>query len=175
MDTYRFQFCPNCRSEHILFPNQHRFECLDCHMLFYQNIATAVAVIIEKDSKILFTVRNQEPQKGKLDLPGGFTDPEETAEETCSRELKEELDIHISPSQFHYFSSRPNNYQYRGFTYRTEDLVFITKLPDSAVIRLEETEIKAIKWMKLSDIQLSEIAFQSLQEAIQLYLSHKNY
>ncbi len=142
-------------------------------MIFYQNIATAVAVIIEKDSKILFTVRNQEPQQGKLDLPGGFTDPEETAEETCSRELKEELNIQISPSQFTYFGSQPNNYQYRGLTYKTEDLVFVTKLPDSAVIQLEETEIKAVKWIELSNIDLSEIAFHSLQEALKLYLKTK--
>lgn len=172
---YRFQFCPNCKSEHIQFPDLHRFECLNCHMIFYQNIATAVAVIIEKDSKILFTVRNQEPHKGKLDLPGGFTDPEETAEGTCSRELKEELNVQISPSQFNYFCSEPNNYQYKGITYRTEDLIFTTKLPDSAVIQLEETEIKAIKWMEISNVDLSEVAFRSLRKALKLYLKNKKF
>lgn len=167
---YRFQYCPNCKSDHIEFPNHRRFECRDCGMVFFQNIATAVGIILERDSKILFTVRNKAPQKGQLDLPGGFTDPNETAEETCSRELQEELGLKIPPEDFNYFTSGSNTYKYMDFPYRTEDLIFTAKLPESITIELEKDEIQAVKWIPFEEIQPDKIAFPSLQKALETYL-----
>lgn len=165
-----FKYCPNCGSQNNEFINLRRFECLDCGMVYFHNVAAAVAVIIEKDHKILFTVRNRDPQKGMLDLPGGFTDPDETAEETCARELKEELDINILPEKFKFFKSRPNDYNYRGIPYKTEDLIFTATLPADAELKLEEDEIKAVKWIDKSAIRTDEIAFDSLKKAIVDYL-----
>src|SRR5699024_4116080 len=167
---FQFQYCPNCKSANIEFPDHRRFECRDCGMIFFQNIATDVGIIIEKDSKILFTIRNRAPGKGQLDLPGGFTDPEETAEETCARELEEELGIKIAPGAFHYFTSAPNTYKYKDFPYRTEDLIFTAKLPESVTIRLEEDEIQAVKWISFSAIEPEKIAFPSLRKAVIAYI-----
>lgn len=167
---FSFNFCPNCRSSHITFTNQQRLECDDCGMIFYQNVAAAVAVLIEQNDRLLFTVRNQEPAKGKLDLPGGFTDPDERMEETCSRELKEELNIEIAPDDFTYFYSEPNTYLYKDITYKTADAVFLAKLPGTTSIRLEEAEIQAVKWIEKSAVNLDEIAFPSLRKAVKRYL-----
>lgn len=165
-----FKFCPNCASKNFSFENNRRFECFDCGMVYFHNVAAAVAVIIEKDQKILFTVRNRAPQKGMLDLPGGFTDPDETAEETCARELKEELDLDIAPERFKFFSSRPNDYVYKNIPYKTEDLIFTTIFPSNAELKLEESEIKAVKWVEKSEIDLNKIAFESLKNAVGDYL-----
>lgn len=165
-----FKFCPNCSSQNIEFENHRRFECFDCGMVYFQNVATAVAVIMEKDGKILFTVRNREPKMGMLDLPGGFTDPDETSEETCARELKEELDLDISPTHFKYFKSQPNNYLYKGIPYKTEDLIFTAKLPANVIFNLEESEISEIRWIRKSEISLEEIGFDSLRKAVADYL-----
>ncbi len=166
-----FNYCLHCKSTHFTFANNRRFECADCGTVFYQNVAAAVAVIIEKDEKILFTVRNREPKKGYLDLPGGFTDPDETAEETCARELKEELNLEIAPSAFTYQKSLPNTYEYKGFPYKTEDLIFTAKLPKNSKFKLEEEEIQAVKWIAKSAINLEEIGFDSLRQAIKSYLN----
>ncbi|MET3732574.1 NUDIX hydrolase [Moheibacter stercoris] len=139
-------------------------------MVYYQNVAAAVAVIIEKEGNILFTVRNREPKLGMLDLPGGFTDPDESAEETCARELKEELNLELQPENFQYFKSQPNNYLYKGIPYKTEDLIFTAKLPDSREIILEESEIQEIKWIPKREINIQDIGFESLQNAIKSYL-----
>ena len=139
-------------------------------MVYYQNVAAAVAVIIEKEGKILFTVRNREPKMGMLDLPGGFTDPDESVEETCARELKEELNLDILPEKFTYFKSQPNNYLYKGIPYKTEDLIFTTQLPNSQEIILEHSEIQAIKWISKEEIHITDIGFESLQKAVQSYL-----
>lgn len=139
-------------------------------MVYFQNVAAAVAVIIEKDGRILFTVRNREPKLGMLDLPGGFTDPDETSEETCARELKEELNLDISPAHFKYFKSQPNDYLYKGIPYKTEDLVFVAKFPEDAELKLEKSEIQSIKWIKKSEINLDEIGFDSLRKAVKEYV-----
>lgn len=165
-----FNYCPHCQSEDFTFEHHRRFECHNCGTVFYQNVAAAVAVIIEQEGKILFTVRQLDPKKGYLDLPGGFTDPDETAEETCARELKEELNLTIASEKFTYFRSQPNTYPYKGFSYKTEDLIFTAKLPKEADIQLEKTEIQAIKWINKTDICLDEIGFASLRKAVKAYL-----
>lgn len=166
-----FKFCPNCGSEHFEFENLRRFECFDCGMVYFHNVAAAVAVIIEKDGKILFTVRNRAPKKGMLDLPGGFVDPNESAEQCCARELKEELNLNLNPEEFRYFLSLPNDYLYRAIPYKTADLVFVAQLPDEVEFELEESEIQAIKWIDKQSINLDEIGFDSLRKAVETYLN----
>lgn len=165
-----FTYCPKCASTRNQFENNRRFECLNCGMIYFHNVASAVAVIIERENKILFTVRNRDPKIGMLDLPGGFTDPDETAEETCSRELKEELNLSINPSDFKYFMSLPNDYEYKGVPYKTEDLVFTAQLPKIIDIQLEKEEIYSVIWVEKSKIELSKIGFNSLRKAIHSYL-----
>ena len=109
-----FTYCPHCGSKDIEFPNLVRFLCHQCGFTYYHNIAAAVAVIFRKKDQILFTVRNIDPDKGKLDLPGGFIDPDENAESAVCREVNEELGIHIEPQQLRYITTHPNNYLYKN-------------------------------------------------------------
>jgi NADH pyrophosphatase NudC (nudix superfamily) len=122
-----FNYCPNCKSSRLDFSGGNKITCADCEFEYYHNTAGAVAVIIQKKGKILLTVRNKEPQKGFLDLAGGFIDPEETAEHACARELKEELNISINESKLQYINSNPNTYLYKGILYSTIDLFFLYK------------------------------------------------
>lgn len=166
----QFKFCPHCSSQNFEIFNEHRLECHHCDFVYYHNIAAAVAVIIEKNNQLLFTQRNTQPKKGMLDLPGGFTDPNETAEETCVRELKEELNLNFSSDNFSYLASFPNRYKFKGNIYFTEDMIFTAKLPENAQISLEKEEIQAIKWIPKNQIDTEEIGFESLQKAVKLYL-----
>lgn len=169
-----FKYCPRCGSTQITITNQHRLNCRHCHLVFYQNVGAAVAVILEKEGEILFTVRQKDPKKGRLDLPGGFTDPDETAEESCIRELREELNLPLKPEDLQYFTSHPNQYAYGGIIYKTEDLIFIGKLPKEWNMQLEKEEIQAIQWIKKSEIDLAQIGFDSLRYAVQKYLKEKS-
>jgi ADP-ribose pyrophosphatase YjhB (NUDIX family) len=53
-------------------------------------------VYIIKDDRVLFGVRSIEPGIGLLDVPGGFINPEETAEQAVARETKEEVGVDIT-------------------------------------------------------------------------------
>lgn len=172
MKKKTFNFCPNCKSSSISFDNR-KMECFDCEMVYYHNVASATAVILRKDQEILFTIRNREPKKGMLDLPGGFVDPNESAEVGCQRELKEELNLDIPLENFNYLLSQPNDYQYKTIDYKTCDLIFEAIFPTDAELELELDEISAVKWINIKDINLEEIGFESLRNAIKWYITNK--
>ena len=123
--------------------------------------AAAVAVVVICGDEILLTRRNQEPAKGKLDLAGGFTDPRESAEFTCLRELKEELDIEIDTGKLRFLMSLPNIYHYKGIDYNTLDLFFEYRVEEKFSVNLEKSEIAETVWIKKENIQLEDIAFPS--------------
>ena len=86
-----FELCPKCGSKKIEYKDNRKWFCPDCGFDLYNNVAAAVGIIIcDKNNNILLEVRAKDPQKGKLALPGGFIDPEESAEDAVIRECKEE-------------------------------------------------------------------------------------
>ena len=161
-----FKFCPSCASTHFTFPDNRRFLCDDCGFTYYHNIAAAVAIVFTFEDKVLFTVRNVDPDKGKWDLPGGFIDPNETAEEAASREIKEELGIEISNSDLKYITTSPNNYLYKNVPYRTMDIFYEYELTSDVIKIAAADEIQELIWVKRSEIDLSQIGFISIQKVI---------
>ena len=121
--------------------------------------------------EILLTKRNQEPAKGKLDLAGGFTDPRESAEFTCFRELKEELDIEIDTEKLRFLMSLPNIYHYKGIDYNTLDLFFEYRVEEKFSVNLEKSEIAETVWIKKENIQLEDIAFPSQRLFFERFLN----
>ena len=161
-----FKFCPSCASTHFTFPDNRRFFCEDCGFTYYHNIAAAVALVFTFEDKVLFTVRNVDPDKGKWDLPGGFIDPNETAEEAACREIREELGLDLQPSDLKYVTTSPNNYLYKNVPYRTMDIFYECALPSDAINVAAEDEIQELVWVKRSEIDLDKIGFVSIRKVI---------
>ena len=166
IETNFFKFCPNCASKNFTYDNNFKFHCKDCDFVLYHNIAAAVAVIFTYEDKILFTVRNVNPDKGKLDLPGGFIDPNETAEEAACREIKEELGLTITPDDLTYITTEPNNYIYKNVAYRTMDIFYECALKTESISVAAQDEIQELVWIKRSEIDLDEIGFVSIRGVI---------
>lgn len=166
MISFIFTYCPNCKSEDFTFENDFKFHCNSCDFVLYHNIAAAVAVIVKYEDKILFTIRNMEPDKGKLDLPGGFIDPNENAEEAACRELKEELGIDLSVKDLKYITTSPNNYLYRNVPYRTMDIFYEYEVNSDKINNTATDEIKDLIWIKDTEIELNKIGFISIRKAI---------
>ncbi|MBL7887394.1 MAG: NUDIX domain-containing protein [Flavobacterium sp.] len=164
--TSFFRFCPNCQSQNFDFENCVKFHCNDCGFVYYHNIAAAVAVILKFEDKILFAVRNVDPDKGKWDLPGGFIDPNENAQEAACREIKEELGLDLQPSDLVFLTTSPNNYLYKNVPYRTMDLFFQCELPSDKITITDKNEIKELLWVKTSKIDLNKIGFVSIRKVI---------
>lgn len=118
-----FKFCPKCSSPQFNVTGDRSIKCLDCGFHLYINAAAAAAALVSDDQgRLLLTKRGVEPHYGMLDLPGGFIDPEETAENAVKRELREELGLQVK--ELSYFSSAPNEYIFAGLSVFTLDLAF---------------------------------------------------
>ncbi|WP_445716837.1 NUDIX hydrolase [Flavobacterium sp.] len=162
-----FKFCPSCASTHFSFPDNRRFLCEDCGFTYYHNIAAAVALVFTFEDKVLFTVRNVDPDKGKWDLPGGFIDPNETAEEAACREIREELGLDLQPSDLKYVTTSPNNYLYKNVPYRTMDIFYECALQSDLINVAAKDEIQELVWVKRSEINLEKIGFVSIRKVIE--------
>lgn len=163
------KFCPECGNETLEWDGEKKWSCPECGFNLYNNVAGAVAVIVRCKDEILLTRRNQDPQKGKLDLAGGFVDPGESAEETCLRELHEELAVKVDSLKLKYCASLPNVYHYKGIDYNTLDLFYEYKTDEKFEVNLELAEISEAVWIAVKDLNIEEIAFDSQKKFLKEY------
>ncbi|MBK1895040.1 NUDIX hydrolase [Chryseobacterium paridis] len=166
------KYCPNCGKESLNWDGEKKWSCPHCNFTLYNNVAGAVAVVIRHGDEIYLTRRNQDPKKGKLDLAGGFVDPRESAEETCKRELFEELQLDIDISNLQYITSLPNIYQYKEIDYNTIDLFYEYRVQQKFEVNLALSEISETQWIPLSHIDLDDIAFDSQKIFFEQYLKN---
>ena len=164
------KFCPKCGKPSLNWDGEKKWSCSRCDYVLFHNIAGAVAVLIKHDDEILFTRRNQEPKKGKLDLAGGFVDSKESAEETCLRELYEEMKMKVDISQLKYLASLPNTYEYKNILYNTIDLFYEYEISEKSELELDLSEISETIWIKKAEINLDEIAFDSQKKFFEDYI-----
>lgn len=133
----------------------------------YINPSAAVAAFIEDENgNLIVCKRGRDPQKGTLDLPGGFVDNNETAEEAISRELKEELNAEVVSLKYEF--SLPNLYTYSGWTLPTLDMFFSCKIKSTANIKPHD-DVEAVSFMKRTEIQPELFGLSSIRKAIEKY------
>ena len=176
-----FQYCPSCGTKKILFKGK-KFQCSGCGFTYYHNTAAASGCIIETGKKVVLLVRGKEPAAGKLDLPGGFTDPGEGVLDGLIRELKEELgwEPPVPPGKtpfeyFTLFASFPNTYPYKNIVYNTCDMFFTISVPDLSEkdFKPEPGEIAGIRFLSPDEIKDEDMAFKSTRRAIAAFRSFK--
>lgn len=164
------KYCPSCGRESLNWDGEKKWSCPECNFTLYNNVAGAVAVVIRHGDEIYLTRRNREPKKGKLDLAGGFVDPRESAEETCKRELFEELQLDVDISNLKYLASLPNVYQYKEIDYHTIDLFYEYQVSEKFEASLELSEISETVWISLQDLNPEDLAFDSQKSFFERYL-----
>ena len=164
-----FKFCPKCGNNGFFFDGEKAFNCESCQFRYYINASGAVAVILVlPDNRIVLTRRKFEPRKGYLDLPGGFVDLNESAEEAIIREIKEELGLEINTMK--YLVSFPNQYLYKGITYFTVDLAYICPIDDFSELKPADDVSEAICILP-SEIDYSSISFPSVVSILKRYIA----
>lgn len=155
------KYCPRCGSVDFPAVSERAFICGSCGFHYYINSAAAVAAIIfNKEGEVLFTRRAIHPNIGKLDLPGGFVDPNESAEEALIRELKEELGIEVKSLE--YFVSASNEYVYSGFKVFTLDIAFIVK-PVSFENLKPMDDISGFEFISPAEVDFEELPARSMR------------
>ncbi len=155
-----FRYCPRCGSSEFSAASDRSFLCGECGFSYYINSSAAVAVLIfNKEGRLLVTRRAVDPDRGKMDLPGGFVDPDETAEEAVSRELKEELGVEVKTLR--YLTSRSNQYLFSGIMVFTLDLAFRAEIVNMKNM-VASDDISSFEWIDPSTVDAEEIFAPSI-------------
>ena len=165
-----FKYCPKCGSE---FFEEHNFKskhCSNCGFTYYQNPSSSTAAfILNSKEELLVVRRGKEPAKGTLDLPGGFVDNEETAEEGMIREIKEETGLDISKVE--YLFSIPNIYRYSGMDIHTLDMFFLCHTEAETVKPADD--VAECSWVPLQEVYVERFGLRSIREAVHRFLLRK--
>lgn len=160
----KFKFCPKCGSGKFVINNFKSKHCEDCGFTYYFNSsASTVALILNNDNELLVAVRAKDPSKGTYDLPGGFVDMYETAEEAVIREVKEETNLTVT--EVRYLYSIPNIYNYSDFEVHTLDMVFICSVESIAELKAED-DVAKLEFKKIEDLNPDDFGLISIKEII---------
>jgi ADP-ribose pyrophosphatase YjhB (NUDIX family) len=109
-----FVHCPSCGAS-IAEPDRNDgVTCGSCQRTWYRNPSPTVGAAIVRDGKVLLTERGGDPYRGKIDVPGGFMNPGESALDGLRRELKEELGVEVDVHASDYVQAEPHRYGYDG-------------------------------------------------------------
>lgn len=165
---YQFEYCPICGARTFVENNEKSKKCTTCGFVYYFNPSSAVACFIRNAAGQLMVVRRgKEPAKGTLDLPGGFVDMYENAEEAARREVKEETGLELKTCR--YLFSLPNIYLYSGFQVHTLDMFFECEADTFEGAKAED-DAAEILVLSPEDINPEQFGLQSIKEAVALYL-----
>ena len=168
-----FHFCPKCGSQDFEIHNALSRHCTNCGFTYYQNPrASTAAFILNNKGELLVAKRAKEPAQGTLDLPGGFVDNEENAEEGMAREIKEETGLDVSPSDLVYQFSVPNIYRYSGMDIHTLDLFFVCHVDDDAQIKASD-DAAELQWVPLGEVFVERFGLRSIRQAVHRFLVQK--
>lgn len=163
----QFLYCPRCGAKAFVEVNEKAKKCTVCNFVYYFNPSAAVACFIkDRDDNLLVVRRGKDPAKGTLDLPGGFSDMFETAEETARREVKEETNLEVT--SLRYLFSLPNIYPYSGFEVHTVDMIFLCEVDsfETAVAGDDASEIVIIPKGLLKP---EEFGLTSIKKAVAIW------
>ena len=159
-----FRYCPRCGARGFRNPRPRLMACAVCGWQFYLNpAAAAVGVIRNAVGEVLFTTRAHDPGKGMLDLPGGFVDCNESAEQALRRELREELGFEAGPLK--HLGCVTNRYPYKGILYHTLDFVFETRCADDARFGTSD-EVTDFIFADPARVKRAALAFDSVRAIV---------
>jgi NADH pyrophosphatase NudC (nudix superfamily) len=163
-----FTHCPVCGSKNFVQNNEKSKRCENCGFVLYINASAAVAAfIVNEAGDLLVCRRGKDPEKGTLDLPGGFVDGNETAEEAVHREISEEL--HAKITEASYMFSLPNQYEYSGLTIPTLDMFFACELEDTNHLQPSD-DVEDCFFVPLNELNPELFGLMSIKKAVALFL-----
>jgi len=165
------KYCPKCGSPEFIVSCKKSFKCKACKFHFFINSSAAVAALVSDDKgKLMLVTRGIQPDYGKLDLPGGFVDPGESAENAIIRELQEELGMVIK--SLHYIGSEPNKYVFSGYTVFTLDLAFKV-IPETLEDLKSMDDILNYKFYSEEELNYNDIAAQSIKKFVKDFFDNE--
>ncbi len=168
----KFKFCPSCGSSKFTKHNDKSKRCESCGFIYYINPSAATAAFIRNsDGDLLVCRRAHEPAKGTLDLPGGFSDLDETIEQCALREIQEETGL--IPKTIKFLFSLPNEYLYSGLIVPTMDMFFECTVDNKSQI-LANDDVSECFFIPMRELNPSLFGLKSVKQAVRMYIDSED-
>lgn len=168
----KFEYCPKCGSHHFVANGATSKKCENCGFEYFMNpSASNVAIIKNAKGEILVERRKQEPAKGTLDLPGGFTQIGEISEEGLAREVMEETGLKVTDAR--YLFSLPNIYRYSGIDIHTLDMFYLCEVEDDSVVAAGDDAADCM-WLNPDDIHTEQFGLRSVRWGLIKFLERQD-
>jgi 8-oxo-dGTP diphosphatase len=123
-----------------------------------KNVICVVLTAIIKDGKILLLKRNKEPLKGYWGLVGGKLKEEESIEEACVRECKEETGIDVN---FKGIKGILHERLYNKKDINYGSMILFTKTAPKT-FKIKESGEGKVKWFSLKSLEKEKIILSDL-------------
>lgn len=163
-----FAFCPKCGAKGFREDTEKSKRCENCGFVYFMNPSSStVAVIVDEKNRLLVVRRSKEPAKGTLDLPGGFCDCYETAEEGVRREVMEETGLIVTETN--YLFSLPNMYHFSGLDIPTLDLFFLCRVADTEGAKAMDDAAEVL-WLPWEEVRPEEFGLKSISLGVERLL-----
>jgi ADP-ribose pyrophosphatase YjhB (NUDIX family) len=166
-------FCDACGTQLETRQAGLVWHCPNCKRNLYANpIPTTDALLVDEEGRVLLGRRNNEPSIGKLNLPGGFVDMDETFEEALARELEEELGLKpFEYGKFVYAGSRVDFHTQNG---KTRQILVVVMVADIKHREFEANdEVSEYVWKLPSEIKPDELTTKNEYELLMKAVSLK--
>jgi len=165
----KFKYCPVCCHK-IKVIDKKLLKCSFCGFHFYLNPVPTTAIILEnKKGEILFSKRKLSPKKNFWDLPGGFIEFGEKAEEAIIREVKEELNLSLKKPKI--LGTYVGLYSYQKINYQPLCLVFFEKISEKEIKQLKPADdVASFKFFAKDKVPWKRLAFIDIKAALKDYL-----
>ena len=163
-----FRYCPRCGSVQFHTNNEKSKRCAACGFVYYINPSAAtVGVIVNERQELLVVRRAKEPARGTLDLPGGFSDMEETSEEGVRREVMEETGLRVTDVRFLF--SVPNLYRYSDLDIPTLDMFYLCRTQSTQNAQGMDDAAEAM-WIPLDKVDPRDFGLRSIRKGVERLL-----
>ena len=146
-----WRVCPRCGA--TLELDEDRASCPACESVYYANAAaTASALVLDADSRLLLARRAVEPYIGMWDTIGGFLEETETPEHALLREVAEETGLEIEPGA--YVGTYVDRYGDGDDVVTTLNLVFEAHAADG--VPRPADDVAELAWFPLDELPPAE-------------------
>lgn len=165
-----WKHCPACTS--VLRHEQGRVECPECGFVFYANPkATASALVVDDEGRIMFSRRAKDPAAGRIDLPGGFVEEGEHPLDCLHRELREEAGIGLRDTEF--VGVFMDSYRVHSREVSTLNLYWSARIADG--VPTPDDDVEELCFLAPDEIPWDEIAFPHIPDVISAWRSRDEH
>lgn len=156
-DWYRAnRYCGRCGKKNSYSTNERMIYCEDCHMPIYPKISPAIIIAVVDGDRIIATKRT--PESTTHALISGFCEVGETVEETCHREVMEEVGVKIK--NIRYYKSQPWSFS------QSLLLGFIADLDGDDTLTVDYNENAGAYWLNRDEVGIKNDDFSLTREML---------